>query len=205
MGNNLIEIIENVVWLNSWTKKEIWKNFWALFFWSEVKAAVGEINKNLLFFWNWYFSNFDRLKKNEYTILKSRSLTVKNAKKLHCPIVYIETQKNLQTVFIINPFFCLIVLRQLNHPRIFSFWKIWIVVFTSKFSFGSYPEFSGHFDFFFETTNFFIFFLLCCSRICKNFTILKFLTNMRVPRKRCQKNAPFWIFENFFSWQLKQP
>jgi hypothetical protein len=60
--------------------------------------------------------------------------------------------------------------------------------FPSKFSFGNHLEFNGHFDFCFLATNFFLHFSgLCVLKVSKNLRILKFLTNARASRKRCNK------------------
>jgi uncharacterized membrane protein len=48
----------------------------------------------------------------------------------------------------------------------------------------------GHFEFSFLATIFLIVFGVFSLRICKNFTILKFLSNMKAHRKRCQKKSP---------------
>jgi hypothetical protein len=44
---------------------------------------------------------------------------------------------------------------------------------------------------FFGNKIFYFFFGVCSLRICKNFCILKFLTNARASRKRCKKKTTY--------------
>jgi hypothetical protein len=71
-----------------------------------------------------------------------------------------------------------------------NYWRIWELLEKmpkkiSKFNIGAILNFWEKKTSY--KTNFFIFSGVCSSRICKNWSIWKFLKNMRAFRKRCQK------------------